>query len=328
MASTERKLKTLRVMQLLLDWSDPEHPLTAEEIIQRLNQYDLDADRRSIYSDIAVLNQLDPSTLEIVKAPANRGQYVRKRRFELSELKLLIDAVQVAKFISPEESGRLIKKLASLTSKYHAKNLRREIWLCDPAKSDNKAILQSVDLIHEAMNENHCISFQYEEWTHKKTKRLRRNGKIYHISPWKLLWDNEYYYLLAFDPELRDIKHYRVDRMINIEMLPEQREGYAVYQNYRTDFSKRTFGMYGGRDVQVKFKCHNRLAGVILDRFGTDAMLIQEDNEHFSVRTVVTISPQFFGWVASLGKDIELLEPKDIRESYTDQLQSILKNYV
>lgn len=197
MASTERKLKTLRVLQLLLEWSDPEHPLTAEEIILLLGKYDLDADRRSIYSDIAVINQLDPSTLEIEKAPGNHGQYVSKRMFELSELKLLIDAVQVAKFIPPTESRTLIKKLGSLASVHQSKDLRREIHLCDPPVGDNQ-VLNSVDVIHTAMNDNRRIEFQYDEWTPRKTKQLRRNGMVYQVSPWKLLWDNEYYYLLAF----------------------------------------------------------------------------------------------------------------------------------
>lgn len=326
MASTERKLKTLRVLQLLLEWSDPEHPLTAEEIISLLGKYDLDADRRSIYSDIAVINQLDPSTLEIEKAPGNHGQYVSKRMFELSELKLLIDAVQVAKFIPPAESRTLIKKLGSLASVHQSKDLRREIHLCDPPVGDNQ-VLNSVDVIHTAMNDNHRIEFQYNEWTPRKTKQLRRNGMVYQVSPWKLLWDNEYYYLLAYDPSIQDIKHYRVDRMVNAKVSPLQREGYTIYQNYKTGFSTRTFGMYGGEDVKVKLKCSNKLVGVILDRFGADAMLIPEDNNYFSLRVLVTLSPQFYGWVASLGDSVEILEPQSIREEYTTYLYNILKNY-
>ncbi len=326
MASTERKLKTLRVLQLLLEWSDPDHPLTAEDIIALLGKYDLEADRRSIYSDIAVINQLAPSILEIEKAPGNHGQYVSKRMFELSELKMLVDAVQVAKFIPSKESRMLIKKLGSLASVHQSKDLRREIYLCDPPVEDNQ-VLNSVDVIHTAMNHNRRIEFQYDEWTLRKTKRLRRNGMVYQVSPWKLLWDNEYYYLLAFDPSIQDIKHYRVDRMVNVKASPLQREGYSIYQNYKIGFSARTFGMYGGEDVKVKLKCSNKLVGVILDRFGTNAMLIPEDENAFSLRVMVTLSPQFYGWVASLGDGVEILEPKSIREQYSDYLNRILQKY-
>ena len=326
MASSEMKLKTLYVMKILLELSDEEHYMTAADIGRELEAYGLSADRRSIYNDLEVLERFG---LDIIKVSGNRGWYVASREFELPELKILIDAVQVAKFIPPKKTDELIKKLQQFTSKHSAKELKRQIFLSNPSKSEFNAIYYTVDSLHEAMNMNCRICFQYMEWTEKKQVRLRRNGKEYEVSPWGLLWDDEYYYLLAYDPEISDIKHYRVDRMQNVRILSElEREGCAVYENYRKGFSRKTFGMFGGDDVQVTLRCTNRMARVIIDRFGLDTMMVPKDNEHFTAHVLITLSPQFFGWVASIGTDVEILEPMSVREEYTRFLKNVLQQYL
>lgn len=326
MASSEMKLKTLYVMKILLELSDEEHYMTAADIGRELEAYGLSADRRSIYNDLEVLERFG---LDIIKVSGNRGWYVASREFEMPELKILIDAVQVAKFIPPKKTDELIKKLQQFTSKHSAKELKRQIFLSNPSKSEFNAIYYTVDSLHEAMNMNCRICFQYMEWTEKKQVRLRRNGKEYEVSPWGLLWDDEYYYLLAYDPEISDIKHYRVDRMQNVRILSElEREGCAVYENYRKGFSRKTFGMFGGDDVQVTLRCTNRMARVIIDRFGLDTMMVPKDNEHFTAHVLITLSPQFFGWVASIGTDVEILEPMSVREEYTRFLKNVLQQYL
>ena len=325
MASSEMKLKTLYVMKILLELSDEEHYMTAADIGRELEAYGLSADRRSIYNDLEVLERFG---LDIIKASGNRGWYVASREFELPELKILIDAVQVAKFIPQKKSDELIKKLQQFTSQHSAKSLNRQILLSNPLKSEVQAIYYTVDSLHEAMNMNCRVSFQYMEWTEKKQVRLRRDGKVYEVSPWGLLWDDENYYLLAYDPGISDIKHYRVDRMLNVQLLPElKREGNKIYEKYREGFSGKTFGMFGGDDVLVKLRCTNRMAGVIIDRFGQETMMVPKDDGHFTAHVLVAQSPQFFGWVASNGTDIEILEPQSLREEYSELLREILLLY-
>ena len=325
MASTDMKLIILYVMKILLELSDEEHPITAADIDKELRAYGLSARRRSVYNDIEVLEQFG---LDIIKVPGNRGWYVGERELELPELKILIDAVQVAKFIPPKKSESLIKKLERFTSRHMAKKLKRHIFLGNPSKSEFQSIYISVDTIHEAMSMDCRLSFQYMEWTEKKQVRLRHEGSAYEVSPWGLMWDDEYYYLLAYDPGINGIKHYRVDRMLNVRMLPEhKREGNKIYEKYREGFSRKTFGMYGGDDVFVKLRCTNHMAGVIIDRYGQDTMMVPKDDGHFTAHVLVAQSPQFFGWVASNGVDIEIMEPKSLREEYCAYLGKILLQY-
>lgn len=325
MASSDMKLKTLYVMKILLELSDEEHYMTATDIDRELRAYGLSSDRRSIYNDIEVLEQFG---LDIIKAPGNRGWYVGERELELPELKILIDAVQVAKFIPPKKSESLTKKLETFTSRHMAKKLKRHIFLGNPSKSEFQTIYISVDTIHEAMSTDCRLSFQYMEWTEKKQVRLRHDGSAYEVSPWGLMWDDEYYYLLAYDPGISDIKHYRVDRMLNVRMLPElKREGNKIYEKYREGFSRKTFGMFGGDDVLVKLRCTNRMAGVIIDRFGQETMMVPKDDGHFTAHVLVAQSPQFFGWMASNGADVEILEPKPLREEYIEFLREILLQF-
>ena len=325
MASSDMKLKILYVMKILHELSDEEHPMTAADIDRELRAYGLSARRRSIYNDIEVLGQFG---LDIIKVSGNRGWYVGERELELPELKILIDAVQVAKFIPPKKSDSLIKKLEHFTSRYLAKKLHCHIFLGNPSKSEFQVIYISVDTIHKAMNTDCRLSFQYMEWTEKKQVRLRHEGIAYEVSPWGLMWNDEYYYLLAYDPGINGIKHYRVDRMLNVQLLPElRREGNKIYEEYQKGFSRKTFGMYGGDDVLVKLKCTNRMAGAIIDRFGQNTMMVPKDDGHFTAHVLVAQSPQFFGWVASNSTDIEILEPQSLREAYRELLEEILSQY-
>ena len=192
----------------------------------------------------------------------------------------------------------------------------------------NEAALLSVDLIHEAMSENRQIRFLYCEWNVKKELVPRRNGMIYEISPWALTWDDENYYLVGYEASTDRIKHYRVDKMQNMEISKKERAGQENFQNFDlAAFSRKTFGMFGGPDADVVLRCANSLAGVIIDRFGTETMLVPEDEEHFHVHVTIAVSPQFYGWVTGVGSGIEISSPEEVRAGYKKYLQGILSKY-
>lgn len=324
---TNNKFKLYRLAQIMLEKTDEEHYITMPEIMAELARYEITADRKTIYGDLRDLQQLG---IEVEGEPVgNRYHYhVVSRVFELPELKLLVDAIQSSKFITERKTNSLIKKLETLVSKYDAAKLQRQVFVSGRIKTMNESIYYTVDAIHNAISENKKIRFQYFQWNIKKEMELRHGGAYYHISPWGLSWDDENYYLVGFDSEANLIKHFRVDKMLHITLMDEAREGQEHFMKLdMADYSKKSFGMYRGKEKMVKLLVHNRLAGVIIDRFGKGVMMIPVDEEHFSVNVEVQISGQFLGWVMSLGEDVKIVGPIDVVERMQSEIQRLQKQY-
>lgn len=326
MAENE-KLTILYLMSILLDDTDREHMLNADDLCGLLDQrYNVTCSRKTIYRDVDRLREYGLKIGQV--KGSSPGYYIEKRDFELAELKLLVDAVQSSKFITVTKSDDLIRKLGKLTSRDNAKQLNRQIYIYNRPKTGNETIYQNVDAIHQAINENKQISFAYCEWTIKKELKPRKNGEKYQVSPWCLTWDDENYYLVAYDAAANKIKHYRVDKMEKIKLIPARREGKEQFRGFDlAAFAKKTFGMYGGEDEKVTLYCENHLAGVVIDRFGKDIMMIPKDDGHFRVSVMVSVSSQFFGWITGIGKGIRLEGPEHIRKQYTEYLQEIMQGY-
>lgn len=326
MAAQSQKLKILYLMQILTEETDEKHSMTAQDLCNKLDmRYGILAERKSIYSDIEILQKFG---IDIVQQKGkNPGYYVGSRQFELPELKLLVDAVQASKFITSKKSEELIKKLETLASKSDAEQLQRQVFIFNRPKTGNETIYYNVDQIHGAIYQNKQIEFQYTEWTIKKELRLKKEGALYIVSPWALTWDDENYYLIAYEKNSDCIKHYRVDKMQKIAMKNEKRLGKDIFKEFDlAAFAKKTFGMYGGRDESVTLECPNELAGVVLDRFGKDIMMIPHGTTHFHVTVTVAISKQFFGWVTGVGKQMKIVSPTRVKEEYYTYLEEILEN--
>lgn len=185
-----------------------------------------------------------------------------------------------------------------------------------------------VDAIHNAISEDKKIKFRYYQWNTKKEMELRHNGAWYHISPWGLSWNDENYYLLGYDSESEKIKHYRVDKMLHIKLSEERREGKECFKNLdMAAYAKKSFRMFGGKETSVKMLVHNHLAGVIIDRFGKDVMMIPADKEHFTVNVNVYVSRQFFGWVFSLGSDIKIVGPDEVVDQMKTEAERLIEQY-
>ena len=326
MAVQSNKMKTLYLMQSLLQRTEEKHMMSANELAAALQEYGLKAERKSIYADIEALQGYG---LDIVQQKgSNPGYYVASRNFELPELKLLVDAVQSSKFITTKKSAELIKKLENMASKYEAQQLQRDVFIYNRPKTDNETIYYNVDQIHNALHSNAKISYQYAEWTTQKELQLKKNGALYLVSPWALTWDDENYYLIAYDEAADCIKHYRVDKMQNIVMLEEPRVGKEKFLDFDlAAFAKKTFGMYGGYDENVTLLCHNSLVGVMLDRFGQDVPIVPVDEKHFYAKPLVAVSQQFFGWVTGLGNMVQITGPDNVKEEYKAYLSKIIMNY-
>lgn len=324
----EEKLKILYLMRILLRDTDKDHILNAEQLCKKLEaEYEMTCNRKTIYADIERLQRYG---LAVKQVKGDRqGYFVDEREFSLPELKLLVDAVQSSKFISKDKSRDLIKKLETFTSKENARQLQRDVFIYNRIKSENPEIYQNIDLLHAAMAENRQICFQYCEWTIKKELVPRKNGKIYEVSPWALTWDDENYYLVGYDQESDKIKHYRVDKMKSMSLSEKKRAGKDNFENFDlASYARKTFGMYGGRDESVLLRGEKSLVGVILDRFGKNAMIMPDGEDHFKTDVLVTVSPQFFGWVTAIGDRLQIIGPEDVREGYKNYLQDIMNAYL
>lgn len=325
--SENQKLKLLYLMKLFEERTDEEHPIAMTEILSYLEAYGIFAERKSIYSDLEALRVFG---MDILKVQKNRNTYyyLGSRRFELPELKLLVDAVQASKFITEKKSGQLIKKLESLTSRHEAGSLQRQVVVTDRIKTMNESIYYNVDAIHNAINNNEQICFQYFRWNTKKEMELRRDGGYYQVSPWALTWTDENYYLVAFDAKEKMIKHFRVDKMLRIHQTGEERNGKEQFSNFDiSSYQKKMFGMFGGTQEKVKIRFRNELAGVVLDRFGKEITLKKEDDCHFIIHVDVAVSRQFFAWMIGLGDGAEILAPQRVCEQMREEIARIYQMY-
>lgn len=315
-----QKQKLLLVWQYLQKNTDAEHPAIMRDMISYLEKHGVEAERKSIYHDIQALIDFGMD-IETVRCGANSGYYVASRLLELPELKLLVDAVQSSKFLTEKKSMKLIEKLTSLASVHEAGQLRRELVVYGRTKTANESIFYNVDAIYDAISTNRRIRFSYFEWGVDRQRHLRSEAT--EASPYALCWANENYYLIAHSRE-HGLTHYRVDKMLQIVPVEQPRcmDSYAELD--LATYSKRVFSMFAGKQTMVRLRFVNRLAGVVIDRFGTDAMLIPEDENHFTLTAEIAISPMFLGWVAGFGGDASILQPQSLRERYHQFLQKAI----
>lgn len=322
--SSGQKLKLFYIAKMLEENTDENHPMSTAEIIERLAANDIRSERKSIYDDIEKLCEFGYDIIQ-VHSRLGGGYYMACREFELAELKLLVDAVQSSRFITTKKSRELIKKLERKAGKYDAGKLQRQVYVAGRVKTENESIYYSIDNIHRAIQENRQIEFTYLDWNLKKELTPREKGRRC-VSPWALIWREENYYLAAYDGIDGIIKHYRVDKMGNVEVLSRQREG--VEQFERVDiaaYTNRIFGMYGGDEQSVTLRFPKRLIGVVLDRFGKEADIRSVGEDFFYVRAKIAVSGQFFGWLAGIGSEAEIVKPSSVKEKYCEWLEEILR---
>ncbi len=324
--SSNQKLKVLYLAKILLERTDEENALSLAEITEALSEYGVSAERKSLYDDFEALRVFG---IDVEKKHSKTvGYYVANREFELPELKLLVDAVQASKFITHKKSTELIKKIEGFASVHDARKLHRQVFVANRIKTMNESIYYIVDFIHDAIIRNSQISFEYFDWNEKKEKVLRHGGKRYVVSPWALTWDDENYYMIAYDAEAEKIKHYRVDKMMNITVLSDKREGAEIFENFDMAlYSKKTFGMYGGRDENVTLQCKNSMAGIIVDRFGREVIMTPVDGEHFSVTVKVAVSPLFLTWIMNFGADMKIISPQNVIDEFIETAKKAIEQY-
>lgn len=327
--ASNQKLKLLYLIKILNEQTDEEHCMSTQKLIEVLSGYGVEAERKSIYNDIEQLLSFGYD-IGYRKSRIDGGYYMAGRSFELPELKLLVDAVLSSRFLTIKKSRELIHKIEQLTGTQEAKQLQRQVYVAGRIKTENESIYYNVDKIHKAIQTNHQITFRYLEWTVEKTLSPRKGKKEYCISPWALTWQDENYYLIAYDSEASKIKHYRVDKMGGIEIAEKlQRAGADTFERFDIgSYINKTFGMFGGKEEMVTLMFPVRMIGIMIDRFGKEINLRKKDDDICSIRVNVAVSEPFFGWLTGLGSEVKLISPPSVAKMYKEYIQDILNNYI
>lgn len=319
------KARLLYVLNLLEQYSDEDHPLTTTDLISMLSdQYGISAHRITIKTDIETLQSYGID-IEIVRHSQNK-YYIASRQFEIPELKLLIDAVESSKFITEKKSEVLVSKLTSLASEHQATQLKRNLCIPGHIKPNNELIYYIVDAINEAINAGKKISFFYFEYNVKKEKKLKNDKKPYIISPYSLVWNGDFYYVVGYSEKHKDVAVFRVDRILKAPVVLKD-DAMQKPENFNiADYSRSVFQMYGSEACEVTLRCDNNLMKYIIERFGEDVQTTAYDMKSFRAIVDVELSPTFYSWVFTFGGKVQILTPENAKKQYRKMLERAMES--
>ena len=319
MTSIRNKQRPFRLLKYLYENTDEEHPISTTELVRIFVAEDAHAKRKTVKDDIDVLvgEGFDVVTVR----GRNNSFFLGTRKFELPEVKLLIDAVSSSRFISAEKSETLINKLTDMVRRHQAEKVCRHLYTAEHVKADNKQIYYIVDAVTDAINEGKKIRFQYFDYDGKKEKCLRHDGAEYSVSPYALVWDDSHYYMCGYSDAKQMIVNYRVDRMCNTEIKDEKAvalpEGFSM-----DDYVRKQFHMFAGDETEVVLECRDDMMKYIIDQFGEEVETCKVSEDTFRAKVHVADSPTFYGWVFPFEGKIQIVEPEEIREKYRSMVKA------
>lgn len=316
--NTKLTSRILIVLKYLWETTDETHTVSLADIIAHLESHGLSGERRTIQKDI---DQLIAFGIDIVVDRKVQNQYhVASRHFQVPEIRLLIDAVQSARFITKKKSRELINnKLAAFIAPNHKQVLKRHLYIDARFKSVNEDIYRTVDSILEAIIRRNKITFQYYDYSPEKKREYRHDGQRYSVSPYAMLWNNDAYYVVGFHDTRGTVSKFRVDRIANLEVTDT-----AIVRKPKdfdvADFFTQEFSMLNGKECEVELLCENALMNSIIDRFGEQVHTEIVDGMHFMAKVTVDLSSTFYGWVfASAGK-MRIQSPPEAAEGFAATL--------
>ena len=319
MSNTKSKPRILYIYKLLMERTDENHYLTAQQIINQLEEMGISAFRKTVISDI---EQLIEFGVDVVCVKSSQNRYhIEKRDFTLSELKLLVDAVEASQFITQSKSAELIGKLSDLTSVNNADKLCRQIYLTRRMKCDNEEIYEVVDRCHEAISGCKQVTFLYYEYDGQKNRVLRNNGERYRFSPYGMTWEDGRYYIIGYSLKHNKIVTFRVDRMSSVEVTDNrcipQPDNFSI-----AEYAKKVIHMYDDENVTVTLKCKNEVMKSVIDRFGIDVHTEPSTKGYFKAVVEVSASRTFFGWVFQFAGDIQIVKPAKVKRNFIEMLKA------
>ena len=323
-----QRAKLLYILDYLRRYSDEDHPVKAGDIIEYLERNGIEAERKSIYSDIELLMFAGYDIISI--RGKNSGYYMASSEFELAELKLLVDSVQSSKFITEKKTDALVTKLEGLTSIYNGRELQRQVHIFGRVKTDNEEIYYNVDRLDRAINKGLKVSFNYVKYTSDKKKQIRNEGEKYIISPYCLTFSDDNYYVVAYYEKYNKLVNFRVDRMSGVQITEEKSDDIkdVTGDDFNlSEYLKKTFDMYGGQTVRVKLECDNSLVNAVIDKFGDKVFMVKSGENSFAASVDINVSPTFFAWVSTFGDLMKIISPDDVKDKFKEHIKNILSLY-
>lgn len=319
-----QKMKMLKLMEMLLQDSDEEHPLLTNQIIHSLNEMGITCDRRTVRHDMELLNTYGYEVQSrFVKH--EKGYYVMDRQFSVPELKILIDAVQAASFITPNKTNEFIDKIANLGGSYRASILESNMVCFNTAKHSNEAIYYTISKLENALQNKKKASFYYFDRDENGRKVYRKNMKRYIVDPMALIFNDDNYYLMCYSEKYKGICNYRLDRMeiVNIEQEDIVEEA-IMDESDIASYTEQVFKMYGGEAVDVELEFKRSLIGVVQDKFGEDVKMKKASADTCIALIKVQIAPTFWGWLFQFVGEMKIISPKYLVQEYKDRAYKLI----
>ena len=327
--AANQAVKLMIIRDYLLSHTNETHYVTSKDIIAHLESHGIRADRKTIFTDI---DRLEFDYGMPIERGGRKGYRVASPQFEPRELRLMIDSVQSAKFITDEEAATLTSKIKDLSDIYTRPTLERKAYVSERIQDKGESVVSYTDKIHEAISLDAQISFKYAHHhptLGKNNKRYSNNGAPYIVSPFALYWNNGNYYLYAYLSDKDQFRFFRIDRMESIKILSAKREGHEKFSDatLKGQRKAKVFDMYKGEVSNVTLRAVNSIADQVVDAFGRSVMLIPDGKENFTVNVLVDVSPTFFAWLTNFGSKIEIVGPPQIREQFKEHISELSNLY-
>lgn len=325
---TYHAVKILLIKDFLLSNTNKDHYVTSKDIISHLESYGIHADRKTIFADIERLEYDYGMKIDRVR---KKGYRALEPLFEPNELRLIVDSVQSARFITQKEAASITNKIKSLADIHTKASLDRTSYVGERIRNMGESVVANTDKIYEAISANNQISFKYAHFSPSTNeKKYSKNGSPYIVSPFALYWDNGNYYLYAYLSDKDQFRYFRIDRMENISLpLQLKREGNDKYKTstFTTNRKAKAFNIFSGEERIVKMRFLNTLADTVIDEFGKDTTLVPIDDNHFEIAKLVRTNPQFYSWIAMFGKRAQIISPPEVVEEMKTFAEKVYNMY-
>lgn len=318
-----QKIKLLKLVELLRQETDESHPLSTSQICNRLGIMGISCERRTVSKDITLLNEQGYEVMQCRLGKEN-GYYIEDRSFSVPELKILIDAVQAANFITDKKSKELINKISALGGSHQAEIIKNNLVCFNTHKHSNETVYYSVGYLEDAIRQQSKVLFRYFDFDENGEKTYRRDGHRYVVEPVALIYHEDNYYMMAYSEKHDSTANYRIDRMDSVNILDEQVSQKTLdLRNEVTGYTERVFKMYGGQLTDIVLEFDNKLIGVVYDKFGENTKMIRT-GEHCCIATVkVQVSPTFWGWIFQFGKQMKIISPPGLIDEYKNMIEDL-----
>lgn len=307
-----QKNKLLLLTEILKQESDADHPITTNDLIEKLSRYSITCDRRTLSRDILQLQEMS-YPIKSVKIGHSKAYYIEHNSFSLAELKILIDAIQASSVIPEEMTKALTEKIANLGGPHRSESLQCNITRFNIRKQTNTSIFDSIAVIEESFKKQTQISFYYFKHDEHGNRVYQHNKERYIVDPIALIYEDNNYYLRCFNQARNDKRNYRIDRMEDVQPLDSYVGKEAlVKEKELVDYTSKAIKMYGGEETDVVLEFSQSLIDVVFDQFGLDTKIDRLDNGRYTATVKVQISNTFWGWFFQFPDEMQIISPETV----------------